>query len=71
MGIKENVGFDQFPKQSAKVGKCVSVAFNYDFKHLVEGTIVRDDIEAPYEVIIALDDGRYVRSVECQYSHPG
>jgi hypothetical protein len=33
------------------------------------GTIVRDDIEAPYETIIKLDNGRYLRGVECQFSY--
>ena len=33
------------------------------------GTIVRDDLEEPFETIIKLDNGRYLRAVECQYSY--
>ena len=29
---------------------------------------MRYDMNPPFEVIIALEDGRYVRAVECQYS---
>lgn len=32
------------------------------------GYIVRDDREEPFETIIKLDNGRYVRGAECQYS---
>lgn len=36
----------------------------------IEGTIVRDDVEAPYHTIISLDDGRYVLTTECQHGLP-
>lgn len=70
MGVHENVGIDRFPKQGAGVGKRVLVGFNYDTSKWVEGTIVRDDVEAPFETIILLGDGRLVRACECQHTLP-
>lgn len=32
----------------------------------INGSIVRDDNDFPYETLIKLDDGRYVLSGECQ-----
>lgn len=69
MGIHENINFDSFPKQGKLVGKRVRVCFNYDTSRIIRGTIVRDDLEEPGELIIKLDDGRYVRAVECMYSY--
>jgi hypothetical protein len=56
-----------YPRQGSNLGQPCEVCFNYDTAHSVSGVIVRDDVEAPYQTIIRLDDGRYVRSVECQY----
>lgn len=56
-----------FPKQGAYVGRRVRVCFDFDTSEQVAGTVVRDDAEEPGELIIKLDNGRYVRSVECQY----
>ncbi|MFC3127230.1 hypothetical protein ACFOD4_19350 [Pseudoroseomonas globiformis] len=70
MGVVQTVGFDRFPKQGSHLGKRVEVCFNYDTSRRLSGTIVRDDAEAPGETLIRLDDGRFVRSVECQYSVP-
>lgn len=67
MGIRKNIGYDTFPKQG-NVGKRVRVCFNYDTSRIIRRTIVRDDAEEPWELIIKLDDGRYVRAVECMYS---
>lgn len=68
MGAYENISHDRFPKQGAYLGRAVDVCFNYDLSHRVRGRIVRDDTEEPGRLIIALDDGRYVLSTECQYS---
>jgi hypothetical protein len=34
---------------------------------MLMGEVVRDDIEAPYIMIIRLDDGRHVLATECQW----
>lgn len=70
MGFVENVSFDRFPLQSNLVGEAVDVCFHYDASRIIEGKIVRDDIRAPWRMIIALADGRYVLSTECQWSRP-
>lgn len=67
MGVAPNVGFDQFPKQGAFHGKRARVVFHYEDRERW-GTIVRDDNEAPFVTIIALDDGRVVLATECQFS---
>lgn len=75
MGCISTIDYDKFPKQKDQdykypsIGKKVSVCYHYNTskKHL--GTIVRDDIEEPFETIIKLDNGRYLRGVECQYSY--
>ena len=74
MGCIKTITFDEFPKQAdsnyayPKLGKRVEVCYHYDTSKTHYGTIVRDDIEEPFETIIALDNGRYVRGVECQFS---
>lgn len=68
MGIRKNIDYDTFPKQG-NVGKRVRVCFNFDTSRVIRGTIVRDDTEEPGELIIKLDDDRYVRAVECMYSY--
>lgn len=77
MGCVETISYNSFPKQKDKnykypkfsVGARVKVCFHYDTKHVVFGNVVRDDLEEPYETIIKLDDGRYIRAVECQFSY--
>lgn len=68
MGSVQGVSHDQFPPQSEYVGKEAGVTFNYDLSRPLCGVIVRDDLGPPWETIIRLDDGRFVRGVECQYS---
>lgn len=74
MGCVKNISFDKFPKQADKnykypqLGKRVKVCYHYDTSKFHFGTIVRDDIEEPYETIIQLDNGRFLRATECQYS---
>lgn len=70
MGYLENISYENFPNQSDKVGGRVSVCYHYDTSKLHDGVIVRDDREAPFETIIKLDNGRYVRGTECQYTFP-
>ena len=59
--------FEKYPEMA--VGARVKVCFHYDTSKYCMGTIVRSDIEEPFEEIIRLDDGRFVRTVECQYSY--
>lgn len=74
MGCIKNITFDEFPKQAdenykyPKIGKRVMVCYHYDTSKYHYGIIVRNDIEEPFETIIKLDNGRYLRAVECQYS---
>lgn len=68
MGIIPAVGFDRFPKQGSFLGKRVNVCFDYDTTRTIGGNVIRDDAEEPGLMLIHLDDGRVVRSVECQYS---
>lgn len=68
MGVVPSVGFDRFPKQGTWLGRRVQVCFDYDTSRTIGGTIIREDDEPPGLMLINLDDGRTVRSVECQYS---
>lgn len=74
MGCVNTITFEKFPKQAdenyeyPKVGKRVEVCYHYDISKCHYGVIVRDDREEPFETIIQLDNGRYLRAVECQYS---
>ncbi|RMI14267.1 hypothetical protein EBE87_28085 [Pseudoroseomonas wenyumeiae] len=68
MGDVPPVGFDRFPKQGSWLGRRVEVCFDYDTSRTIGGTIIREDEEAPGLMLIHLDDGRVVRSVECQYA---
>lgn len=68
MGSIANITFNKYPEQYINnIGKRVAVCYHYDTKHVHFGTLVRDDKEEPYQTIIALDNGRYVLSNECQY----
>ena len=77
MGCVRTITYDRFPKQKGRdykypqfaVGSRVSVCYYCDTSKTHLGTIVRDDCEEPYETIIKLDNGRYLRGVECQYSY--
>lgn len=74
MGCVNSISHDKFPAQAdnnyilPKIGKRVAVCFHYDLSNVQYGKIVRSDIEAPFQTIIALDDGRYILDTECQYS---
>jgi len=72
MGCVENVNppAGRFPRQSEHVGGRTEVCFHYDSARRVGGTIVRDDREAPWVTLIALDDGPTVLATECQYTPP-
>lgn len=77
MGCINNITYDKFPKQKDEnymypefaVGSRVNVCYHFDSSKTHIGTVVRDDIEEPYETIIKLDNGRYLRSVECQFGY--
>lgn len=68
MGVHPNISGTRFPVQSGYLHARVRVVFHYDTSREFPGEIVRDDLEAPFETIIAIDDGPVVRSTECQYS---
>lgn len=67
MGVVPNIDWYKFPKQSMHVNRRCIVCFCYDTTKRIMGTIIRDDIEEPFETLIKLDDGRTIRAVECQY----
>lgn len=67
MGVADNVSFDRFPKQGRYKGSRVRVCFDYDPTRTIDGTVVRDDAEEPGHMIIQLNDGRAVLSVECMW----
>ena len=69
MGCVDTISISTFPKQHRTLHARVKVCFHYDAEHMIGGTIVREDIEEPFDMIIRLDDGRYVRGVECQYQY--
>ena len=45
----------------------MAVAFHDDTAAAVPGETVRDDVEAPHETVIRLDDGRVVRGAACRW----
>lgn len=67
MGMHENIDHDKFPEQGSFLNKQVLVCFSFDTTVTINGKIVRDDKDDPYVLIIALNDGRYVLSTECQF----
>lgn len=77
MGCVKTINFENYPKQidssykypEFAVGSRVAVCYHFDTSKQHLGTIVRNDIEEPFETIIKLDNGRYLRAVECQYTH--
>ena len=77
MGCIDTITYDKFPKQKDenyiyprfKVGSRVKVCYHFDTSKYHYGTIVRDDLEEPFETIIKLDNGRYLRATECQFSY--
>lgn len=56
-----------WPEQGQYLNCRTEVFFHYDTSNRMEGTIVRNDYEAPYITAIRLDDGRVVSTGECQY----
>lgn len=70
MGNVATITHERFPKQSdiLSPGTRLRVMFHYDDAHMLLGTVVRNDIENPYRMIIALDDGRFIVGTECQYT---
>lgn len=70
MGVVSTIGFDRFPKQGWLKGRTVTVCFDYDLSRTIDGVVIRDDAEEPGQMNIQLNDGRVVRSTECQYSVP-
>ena len=69
MGVKAGISATEYPEQS-NIGRKVLVMFNCS-NPVFHGVVIRDDKTTPYETIFMLDDGRYIRSVECQYSLGG
>ena len=56
------------PEQGTSKGRPAQVCFNYDTSRLLDGTVVRDDMEEPYRTVVKLDVGRFVLATECMYS---
>ncbi len=73
MGCVDTITYNKFPKQAdenykyPQLGKRVEVCYHYDTSKFHYGVIVRSDIEEPFETIIKLDNGNYIRATECQY----
>ena len=67
MGSIRTITAETFPRQGEWLGKRVNVCFHGDADNLFPGTIVREDNETPFEVLIKLDSGRYIRGEECAY----
>jgi hypothetical protein len=68
MGCVKNISIHQYPEQGINLFRRVDVCFNYDTSNKIGGRIIRDDIEDPFETLIELDDGRYIKGTECQFS---
>ena len=68
-GQQQAITATTFPPQGPCLHARVAVSFSGAPSESVLGTIVRDDAAWPFELLIRLDDGRYVRGVECLY-HP-
>ena len=69
MGVSAHVGYEKFPRQGKHLGLACKVLFEYRGEG-VWGTVVRDDLDEPFIMIIRLVDGRHVLATECQYSIP-
>lgn len=69
MGVVANIYYENYPEQSRyfSPGTRVIVCYKYDTSRTHEGVIVRNDADEPFETIIKLDNGRYLRAKECQY----
>jgi hypothetical protein len=67
VGCVDTIRHDRYPRQTGWVGQRVAVCFFYNTEHTILGKVVRDDDEDPYETVIRLDDGRFVRGTECQF----
>jgi len=67
MGSEASITATKWPKQGRYLGYRARVMFHYVGPEVM-GTIVRNDVEAPHQTLIQLDDGRIVRAAECQYS---
>ncbi len=64
---QKNISSDRYPKQGSYLNKRVGVIFNFEMECEIEGEVIRDDIEHPWSMIIKLDNGWVVSSIECQY----
>lgn len=58
---------EDYPKQASYLGYKCEVVFGYNTEDIFTGTIIRDDGEKPHVTIIALDNGKVVLSIECQF----
>jgi len=57
---------EAYPEQGSWLGRRVEVLFGFTGPAF-KGVIVREDAVKPGLLIIRLDDGRHVLSLECQY----
>jgi len=66
--IRSPIDLNKFPKQGRLTGERVYAHFHGIGNDEMPGTLVRDDMEKPFESIIKLDDGRFVRGGwECTF----
>lgn len=70
MGSHQNIDHNKWPEQStfAPPLSRAKVCFHYDTTHTFGATVLRNDSAEPGEMLLQLDDGRVVRSVECMWS---
>lgn len=69
MGVSKFVGGDRFPDQGERLGKPVTVFFDYKTDEPFSGECIRNDTSEPGLTIFRLTNGHVVLDTECQYSH--
>lgn len=78
MGIVKNIDATYFPEQYIAdknvlvgIGRKVNVCFRFNTDTMIDGVVIRDDKESPFQTIIRLSDGRVVIATECQFHASG
>ncbi len=66
MGTHANITSSKFPKQGNMLNKRVEFCFHFEESKVIEGVVMRDDMEEPFRRIVHLDDGQLVLDSECQ-----
>lgn len=68
MGNHPAITATTFPRQGPDLKRRCWVFFQLILDYQLPGHIVREDLEAPFRLIIRLDDGRVILGEECQYT---